>query len=225
MSLYLKTECNKLLLPLVYEGLCRLNCENILICPTWQVTSLLGVVGIGFKLEKTWLTVNWEFTSLCVPALGCSLATTIVYCVSNVYKLSSLPYFCNTDYKGLIHLAPKHTKHWARTKKHNPDPDFLKNWMHLNRNNVQPLFPFIFYSGWRERRKRGWGRAGEMKTNACLGLILEKRTQSNLDSHFCGGVVFFLAKFPDSYSLLSKTPWIHSCTKYVSLSQTLNLIM
>lgn len=113
----------------------------------------------------------------------------------------------------------------ARTKKHNPHPDFLKNWMHLNRNNVQPLFPFIFYSGWRERRKRGWGRAGEMKTNACLGLILENRTQSNLDSHFCGGGVFFLAKFPDSYSLLSKTPWIHSCTKYVSLSQTLNLIM
>lgn len=86
--------------------------------------------------------------------------------------------------------------------------------------------PLSLYSTVDEGRKgRGRRKVGEMKTNVCLQLILENKNQSNLDSCFCEGDAFFRATFPDSYSFLSKTPWIHSCTKHFSLSQTLNLIM
>ena len=64
-----------------------------------------------------------------------------------------------------------------------------------------------------------------MKTNVSLGLTLEDKTPHSLDSHFGEVGVFSPSKFPDSYSLTSKPPWIHSCTKHFSLSQSLNLIM
>jgi len=64
-----------------------------------------------------------------------------------------------------------------------------------------------------------------MKTSVSLGLTLADKTPRSLDSHFCEVGVPSTSKFPDSYSLTSKTEWIHSCTKHFSLSQNLNFIM
>lgn len=66
---------------------------------------------------------------------------------------------------------------------------------------------------------------GEMKTNVSFGLTLEDKTPRSLDSHCCEVGASRTSKFPDAFSLTSKPPWIHSCTKHFNLSQGLNLIM